>query len=337
VIGQPPPLFDRLVAMTDERGLFEHANLTAPRLEHGYCTDDNARMLVVTAREADHGAPAALSRIALSFVLRAQTADGRTRNRMNAVGEWTDEATTDDCWGRSLWAFGVAATHHDDPAIRAAALAAFTAGAHHRSRWPRTMAFAALGAADVLSADVNHGGARRLLHFAVRTIGAPAAPPWLWPQPRLAYANAVLAEAAIAAGAVLGEPAMLDRGLTMLSWLLDLESVGGHLSVTGTAGRGPIDSGPQFDQQPIEVATLADACWRAYSVTGQERWRDGIALAAGWFAGHNDTGTVMWDDATGGGYDGLLAAGVNLNQGAESTLAFISTTQRARTWARITT
>lgn len=337
MIGQPPQLFDRLVAMTDERGLFEHADRTEPRIEHGYCTDDNARMLVVAAREPDHGAPAALGRTALSFVLRAQTPTGRTRNRMDASGQWTDEPTTEDCWGRSLWALGVAASHHDDPRIRTRALAAFSVGARQRSRWPRTMAFAALGAAEVLGVNANHGGARSLLRYAIRTIGAPAAPPWCWPQPRLTYADATLAEATIAAGATLGEPAILDRGLAMLGWLLDLQSVNGHLSVTGTAGRGPSDSGPQFDQQPIEVAAIADACWRAHSVTGQERWRDGVALAAGWFEGRNDTGTVMWDDTTGGSYDGLLPVGVNLNQGAESTLALISTTQRARAWARITT
>ena len=38
----------------------------------------------------------------------------------------------------------------------------------------------------------------------------------------------------------------------------------------------------------------------------------------------------MWDPATGGGYDGLEATGVNLNQGAESTIALISTRQHAR-------
>jgi hypothetical protein len=336
VIARRPALFDRVVAMSDGIGLFEHADLTAPRLEHGYCTDDNARLLVVTAREADDGAGAALSRSALSFVVRAQTAGGRTRNRMNSAGQWTDSGTTDDCWGRSLWALGVAATDHDDPIVRVTALAAFTAGARQRSRWARAMAFAALGAADVLTADANHDAARRLLHDAVGTIGEPGAAPWKWPEPRLTYANAVLAEATIAAGAALGEPAIVDRGLTMLDWLLELETVAGHLSLTGTAGRGPDHAGAQFDQQPIEAASLADACWRAYDLTGHERWRDGVRLAAAWFEGENDTGTVMWDSSTGGSYDGLLPVGVNLNQGAESALAFISTAQRLRACDRIT-
>jgi hypothetical protein len=35
----------------------------------------------------------------------------------------------------------------------------------------------------------------------------------------------------------------------------------------------------------------------------------------------------MWDQETGGGYDGLTLHGPNLNQGAEATLALISTLQ----------
>jgi hypothetical protein len=38
----------------------------------------------------------------------------------------------------------------------------------------------------------------------------------------------------------------------------------------------------------------------------------------------------MFDPLTGGGYDGLEADGRNANQGAESTLAFLSTMQHAR-------
>ena len=47
-----------------------------------------------------------------------------------------------------------------------------------------------------------------------------------------------------------------------------------------------------------------------------------------WFEGDNDTGTMMYDPITSGSYDGLLKVGVNTNQGAESTLALVSTRQR---------
>lgn len=322
-------LFDHLDDMTDERGLFEHAEWAVRRIEHGYCTDDNARMLVVTSREPDAGVAGRLGRVALRFTLAAQSPDGRTRNRMDRFGTWTDRPTTEDCWGRSMWGLGVAAAAHEDPAIRTAANAAFVVGTRQRSSWPRAMAFAGLGAAEILAEQPSHDEARALLRDAANAVGEIGPVPWRWPEPRLAYANAVLAEATIAAGAALDDSDLLDRGLTMLEWLLERQTRDGHLSVTAVGGTQGPDAGPQFDQQPIEVAALADACWRAATLTGRPLWSDGVAMAARWFEGDNDSGAPMRDLATGGGFDGLRIDGVNLNQGAESTLALISTVQRA--------
>lgn len=68
---------------------------------------------------------------------------------------------------------------------------------------------------------------------------------------------------------------------------------------------------------------------RAAAVDINPAWRAGIEAAAAWFMGDNDAGKTMWDPETGGGYDGLHADRVNSNQGAESTLAVISTLQHA--------
>ena len=74
---------------------------------------------------------------------------------------------------------------------------------------------------------------------------------------------------------------------------------------------------------------MADACNRAFSLTGEYRWRN-LALRAGtWLLGANDSRTVMYDEENGGTYDGLTATGVNLNQGAESTLAGLGILQIA--------
>lgn len=55
-----------------------------------------------------------------------------------------------------------------------------------------------------------------------------------------------------------------------------------------------------------------------------------LRLARAWFLSENDAGTAMWDPGTGAGYDGPAPSGPNLNQGAESTLALISTLQHLR-------
>lgn len=324
--------FEHVFRLTDKIGIFEHADHTTPRREHGYCVDDVARLLILTAREPEPD-PALdeLERTSLRFLADAQASDGRVRNRRSASGRWSGSAGVEDCWGRSLWAFGTAARQSCDQAVRTPALVHFERGAQQRSPHVRSMAFAALGAAEVLAIDPFHSRARELMVDAADTIGRPASDPlWPWPEPRLSYANAAVAEALIAAGDVLDRSDLLDDGLHLLGWLLDRETFDGHLSPTPVGGSGPGDTAPSFDQQSIEVAAMADACNRACLITGASEWLNGLQMAGRWFAGDNDAASPMFDPESGGGYDGLHAWGPNLNQGAESTLALLSTLQHER-------
>lgn len=332
------PSFGHLLSITDDIGIFEHADHLEPRREHGYCTDDVARLLIVAVREPDRGqAVRDLGRTAFRFLTASQSATGRTRNRRAANGRWQGRHSVEDCWGRSVWAFGTASRRAPEDWMRASALSYFNHGVKQRSPHRRAMAFAALGAAEVVEYDDRHHRARDLLADAVATIGPLCTDTdWPWPERRLSYANAALPETLIAAGQILDRPDVLDDGLTLLRWLLDRETVDGHLSPTPVGGAGRDDGPRRFDQQPIEVAALADACARAHAVTGDDDWRRGVDLAIDWFAGNNDVGAVMWDADTSGGYDGLTPTGPNLNQGAESTLALISTLQHARRLAGTT-
>jgi hypothetical protein len=326
------PKFDHLCQMTDDRGTFEHARYREPRRGLGYCTDDMARVLVVTTREP-FPSPTVLdlAKTSLRFLISAQGVHGGYRNRLSREGRWQDRPTSGDCWGRSIWGLGTAASHSDDTWLREMATAEFERAARQRSPHQRAMAFAALGAAELLAVGPHHRGAHALLSDAADGMALPRAKSaWPWPEARLRYANAVVPEAMIAAGAVLDRPTLLQQGLDLLAWLLDHETVGGHLSVTPVGGAGPGDVRPAFDQQPIEVAALADACVRAATLDGDRRWVDGLGAAEAWFLGDNDGQQVMWDPETGGGFDGLTPGGANLNQGTESTLALLSTLQHAR-------
>lgn len=322
--------FGHLIALTDQYGTFEHARYAEARREHGYCTDDIARLLVVAVREPDPtSAVRELTRDAFRFVAAAQGPTGNTRNRRSANGRWHGKRTVDDCWGRSLWAFGVAAEHRTDW-IGQSALTYFERATERRSGWPRATAYATLGAGAVLRAHPRNSRAKALLVDAAEMLGgSEVSAAWPWPEPRLTYANALLPHALLETGAALDRPALSEEGLRHLGWLLDRETVEGHLSVTPAGGAAPGD-GRRFDQQPIEVATLAEACARAWTLTGDRRWAAAVEMAAAWFDGANDVGAVMWDPATGGSYDGLAAAGANLNQGAESSIALLATRQQAR-------
>lgn len=334
--GVQVPVFDHLDALTDGRGLFEHALLSVPRREHGYCVDDVARALVVVCREQSPDLILRrLGRCYLDFVLAAIDANGACHNRMDTSGRWQDSAGTGDWWGRALWGLGIAAASGPTAGARARALAGFRIAAQQRSPHLRSMAFAALGAGALIEARPMEQSARDLLQDAVLVVAEVSDPAWPWPEPRLSYGNGALAESLILAGQALADEERLGRGLQMLEFLLRTETRDGHLSVTPVGGRGRGDTGPGFDQQPIEVAALADACATAYRLTRDAQWLDGIRLAWRWFLGDNDGATVMFDPRTGGGYDGLESDGCNRNQGAESTLAMLSTAQQARQVAGI--
>jgi len=326
-----PPSYSHLVALMDEHGIFEHALFDVPRRGDGYCVDDVARALIVLVREPDQTPElAALAETCLAFLEDAVDVDGRVHNRMAAGGGWTDDPALGDWWGRALWALGVTAARAATEAARSRALNAFHRAASARSPHGRAMAFATLGATDVLAAHPDDLAANALLHDGVSTIAIPRDGQWAWPEPRLRYANAVLPEALLAAGMAMDSPRVVSQGLGMLRFLVGLETTGGRLSVTGTDGRGPGQTAAQFDQQPIEVAAIADACARAFDITDDPSWRDVVTATWAWFTGDNDASTAMFDPGSGAGFDGLERDGRNENRGAESTLAALSTYQQAR-------
>lgn len=334
--GLAPMSFAHLAAMTGEHGLYEHAAGREPRLEHGYCTDDVARALTVVVREPERTDELErLTGVYLMFLERAVSPGGDVHNRMSAAGQWTDQPSTGDWWGRAIAGLGSVVRHTPDSGIRARALRAFHRAARRSATDVRACAFAAIGAADVRKAAPDSAAARSLLVDCLARIPRRALSEWDWPEPRLRYANAALCRALIVGGDALGQDSTVADGIAMLTALLRIEtSPAGQLSVTGTHGRAPGEPGPLWDQQPIEPAVIADACADALIITGDARWAHETLRAWAWFVGENDAGTVMADPATGAGYDGLQPGGRNENCGAESTLAAISTHQNARTAMR---
>ncbi|TKK89511.1 glycosyltransferase [Herbidospora galbida] len=326
------PDFRHLIRLSDDTGLFEHARHAVARRQHGYCTDDVARGLVVVSREPTPSPRLIrLSECYLTFLTHAQDRYGAFHNRLGFDRRWRDPPGLGDWWGRAMWGLGTAAARHASPWIREEALAAFVAGAGQRSSHPRAMAFAGLGAAEVLRAAPDSAVAAALLTHAADSVGPSAEDPfWPWPEPSLTYANAALAEVLVAAGELSGDRPLLDRGIRLLTWLCDVQTRLDRFSVVATAGWRRDEPRDRYDQQPIEVAALTDACATAALATGDPAWLDEVRRAADWFQGANDASAPMWDPATGGGYDGLTEHGPNLNQGAESTLALISTMQHAR-------
>jgi hypothetical protein len=78
-----------------------------------------------------------------------------------------------------------------------------------------------------------------------------------------------------------------------------------------------------YDQQPIEAGAMVEATSLAFRLTGSESHEQAIRQALGWFFGMNTKMVKVYDESTGACSDGINEAGLNENQGAESTLAFL--------------
>ena len=116
---------------------------------------------------------------------------------------------------------------------------------------------------------------------------------------------------------------MAQRGLKILDWLIEKQFTNGVFSPIGNDGWMTPSRKAQFDQQPLEANGMVDACLQAESYTKDEKYGSYALKAFSWFTGDNDTGEPIYDFSTGGSRDGLMSGGVNLNQGAESTLSWL--------------
>jgi hypothetical protein len=325
----PESNFGHLQRMTSSIGLWEHALYSTPRVEHGFCTDDNARALILLDREPTLSPELTeIHRIYLQFLQDAALNGGGFHNRRRADGDWADTQGSDDSQGRAIWALGSVARFGSESWTRGVGVELFKRQVFASSS-PRANAFAVLGAAEVLGAEPTDSLAREALENWAVHLRILDDPHWPWPEPRLAYDNPRIPEALMAAGDALGIDQMVQDGIRLLDWLIAKETRDGHFSFAPVGGWAAGEERPGFDQQPVEAAAFADACNRAWQITGDNEWRAHVLRAARWFMGDNDGACLMYNPETGGCYDGLSPTGPNLNQGAESTIAALSTLQQA--------
>lgn len=333
--GIPEVSMSHVRTLTDDTGIVQHAVYAIPDRFHGYCTDDNARALIAALRcyeiTADDSV-LALASTYLAFLHHAYNPQTRCfRNFMTYDRRWTEEAGSEDSHGRAVWSLGQTVALAPNDSILSFATRLFATGVAtvDRLQSPRALAFSVIGIHAYLERFSGDAHARRLRAvLAERLYGAferNATAEWPWCEETMTYANASLPHALILAGQWLPHREMVAQGLRSLEWLLRLQVTDdGKVSLIGNLGwLAKSGQRARFDQQPIDAAALVDACAEAYRCTGDAAWRTRAVQCLGWFLGNNDTESVLHDASTGGCRDGLHADGPNLNEGAESTLAWL--------------
>ncbi|MEM9882079.1 MAG: hypothetical protein AAF800_04070 [Planctomycetota bacterium] len=341
--------------LTDMTGIAQHAVYATPDPRHGYCIDDNARALIAVLWHAELRPEASKQTDALlhtylmflSYAFNEQTR--RFRNFMGFERNWLEDTGSHDSQGRGLWAAGLTAKLGPQAAARALGREVYGKALPGLAglAYPRSWAFGLLGIDAVLDVEPGHGESVAAFAFhAGRLFDAyhsGSGGSWPWCEDVVTYDNAKLPQALLVAGRRLGDAAMLDAGRRSLRWLLEVQTEPHddgkpRLSVIGNDGwlrRG----GPRaaFDQQPLEAYALVEACLVAARMAegDDERtdWERSARMSLDWFLGRNDLGASLVDDETGGGRDGLQPGGVNQNQGAESTLAWVLSVLAMRRYA----
>lgn len=334
--GLPEMKLDHLYRMTDSTGLFQHAIVAVPNFYTGYCTDDNARALILTVllEELGEDSPRLLNAATTYAAFLQYAFDpklNRFRNLMGFNRSWKDEAISEDCCGRALAALGTCVGRSRNPGFQALAGQIFAQALSPVTGFssPRAWALALIGAHEYLrrlNGDRQVSQVRdALTDLLMGLYNRTATPEWPWFEDSVTYMNAGLSHALILSGRETSRGDAVETGLKTLRWLTKIQTAeGGYLRPIGSNGfykRG--GERANFDQQPIEAQAMVSACLEAYRCTSDDYWFSQARRAFDWFLGRNDLGIFLYDPNTGGCRDGLHVDRANQNQGAESTLAFL--------------
>lgn len=327
--GAPNP--SGVWAMCDDVGMLQHGIGIIPDRNHGYCLDDNVRALMFANNlrvpsEADELRSLRFA----SFIQHAWNPDASAfRNFMGYDRRWLEDIGSEDSNGRALWALG-----HTSARAQSAELRGWARDWFERSsvmadgfKSPRALAFALLGADELLASDPDHGAARAIVERAGAFLHAlwksGRRPEWDWFEPVLAYDNARLAEALLRAGRRLPSLPLEEAGLAALDWICTRQtSVEGRFRPVGCDGFGRPGTIFAFDQQPLEAWSTIEACGLAHKLSGNDLWRTRAEAAWRWYLGENDRAAPLGDSVSGRCRDGITARGLNLNVGAESLLSY---------------
>ena len=334
-----------LARLTDDVGIVQHARSTQPDHASGYCVDDVARLGIVASgllRSEPHNPWFGdLRTVSVRFLGAATDPDTGTMHNFHSFhGTWLDQPHPGDHVGRSIWALAEIVATEDEHLPTGAreileVLATSTVPDH-----PRTEAFSLLGWARKYEHDGDPATGALVDELVARLMSrweAEADDSWCWFEDSLTYDNARLPQSLLAASRARPAPAARAAALRALDWYAAQCGLDGPVvRLVGNRWRArPVGSGPtthpgppgaeadEGDEQPLDAAALAEACVEAYRSTGRGIYRDRALRAVDWFHGRNRWGLALIDPVSQGCHDGVGPHGLNANQGAESTLAYL--------------
>ncbi len=328
----PRVSFRHFSNLTDDFGMLQFANYSTPDQNSGYTLDDNARALIVSAKGYEKfGTKKMLMHAGtfLSFIGKCQLSDGRFHNMVDGNREFADDVGSEDSFGRAVLALGTAVKSGlpEGHRLMAKKILEKTIGAEQEIISPRAQADALIGlvnSRDFFSNGNGIGLKERLLESLISKYVETSDGKWNWFEKYLTYGNSRIPEALFEAHPIdrTGMASKIAR--ESMDFLTSTLFIGGKLVPIGQEKwfMKDMERG-LYDQQPIEAAGMTTACLKAHEKTSNADYLRKARESFDWFLGKNSASMMVYDEATGGCFDGITRSGVNANQGAESTISYL--------------
>ena len=329
----PPFSLTHINRLTDDTGIIQHAKFGIPNLKEGYCLDDNSRallMVLMAYRQMKDIRALELSPIYLSYIHYMQNSNGTFRNFLSFNRNFLDEVGSEDSFGRTIWALGyLLGNAPNDAYYQTGKLVFFNAAPNfERLQSIRGIANTVIGISYYLKSNpADESMTERLRNLAnvlIKYYKENQTDDWNWFESLLAYDNGILPLALLHSAEILNDSKITETAIESMDFLTSHTLTDNYLSVIGNEkwykkeGERSV-----FAQQPIDAMAMVLMYHQAYSVTKDKDYLNKLYTSFLWFLGENDLRMSLYDFETKGCCDGFESYGVNRNQGAESSLAYL--------------
>lgn len=331
LFGKLPRInFGHFSKMTDSFGIIQFAEYSTPHWESGYTLDDNARALIIAVKGYEKFRTKRMLRFAdtfLNFIEKCQTEDGRFHNLLNGNREFIDECGSEDSFGRAVWALGRAFNSDLPEAYRQRARTVmeqtFSHGQEINS--PRAQADTLIGIVNSKAISDKQAELRYyLLDSLISKYDSVSEENWKWFEPYLTYNNSRIPEALFESQDYDKQGRAKEIARESLEFLTNVLFIDGKLVPIGQEKWHMKDKErSHYDQQPIDAAGMTGAYLTAFRKTNEKKYLQKARDSFAWFLGKNSANQMVYDEATGGCFDGITRQGVNSNEGAESTISYL--------------
>lgn len=329
----PPFLLTHIKRLTDDTGIIQHAKFGIPNLKEGYCLDDNARaLLMVLMAYKQKKDPLALELlpIYLSYIHYMQNKNGTFRNFLSFNRNFLDEVGSEDSFGRTIWALGyLLGNAPNDAYYQIGRQMFFDASPNfEKLKSIRSIANTMIGICYYLRSNPSDDGMterlRKLAYILIGHYDSNSNEDWQWFESLLAYDNAILPLALLHSAEILNDEKVSTTAINSMNFLTEVTLQDGYLSIVGNKEWfKKNEERSMFAQQPIDALAMTLMFHQAFHLTKDKEYLNKLYTSFMWFLGDNDLRMSLYDFETKGCCDGFEHDGVNRNQGAESSLAYL--------------